>query len=295
MSAGGRRTFADVFAEALDQRAISLGGLRDELAARGTPVSLASLSYWRAGLRQPEQEQSMRAVTAIEEILGLFPGELESLASPGRRRRLPRSDPFAVYPDRQQAMGRLLDELGMVNPYDEVIEREVTGKYDLDARGRAVRLTHISLVEAVVNGARRFALVTAGENPDEPPPTFTALGGYRLGRVLRDAASMVTVAEMLLDEELAVGETAILEQQVEIDAAEDDNELRYWAWPRLRSVSLWVRFHPDKVPARCEAFTVVDGREESEEVTTYGHSVHRTITGFGPGTVGLRWFWDDYV
>ncbi len=53
MSAGGRRTFADVFAEALDQRAISLGGLRDELAARGTPVSLASLSYWRAGLRQP--------------------------------------------------------------------------------------------------------------------------------------------------------------------------------------------------------------------------------------------------
>ena len=271
---------------------MSLAGLRDALAARGTPMSLAALSYWRSGMRQPEQEQSMRAVVAIEEILGMLPGELESLTWPGRR-RLPRSDLFEVYPDRQEVIVRLLGELGMSNPYEELVEREVTTKFDLDARGCAVRFTNISVLEAVVTGARRLALVMAGENPEESPLQFTALGGYHVGRVVRDHESMVTIAEMLLEEELLAGETAIVEQQVELDGAEDDNELRYWVWPKIDSASLWVRFHPDKVPVRCEAFTIVNGVEDCDEVPIHGSSVHRTVAKFGPGTVGLRWFWDD--
>lgn len=293
MSAVRDRRFATAFAEGLERRGMSLAALRNELVARGTPVSLAALSYWRSGRRQPEQEQSLRAVALIEEILGMFPGELESLTAPGRRRRWPRSDPLDVNPDRRDAKTRLLGQLGMSSPFEEVVERDVTTKYDLDVRGRAVRFTHISVLEAIVPGARRLALVMVGENPDEPPLTFTALGGYRLGRVVRDDTSMVTVAEMLLDDELPMGQTAIVEQQVELDGAEDDNELLYWAWPRVNSVSQWVRFHPDMVPDWCEAFTVINGIEESEEVPIRGSSVHRTVTRFGPGTVGLRWFWGD--
>ena len=290
MSAGRGCRFADAFAEGLVRRGMSLAALRDALAARGTPISLAALSYWRSGMRQPEQEQSIRAVVAIEEILGLLPGELESLISPGRR-RWPRSDLFAIYPDRRDAIVSLLNDLGMSHPYEELVEREVTTKYDLDARGRAVRFTNISVLEAVVPGARRLALVMVGENPDEPPLRFTSLGGYGVGRVLRNEESMVTVAEMLLEEELPFGETAIVEQQVELDSAEDDNELRYWAWPRVESASLWIRFHPDKVPMRCESFTIVNEAEECHEVPIHGTSAHRTISRFGPGTVGLRWFW----
>lgn len=289
----GRRTFAEAFAEGLERQGMSLGALRRELVARGAPVSLAALSYWRSGLRQPEQEQSMRAVVAIEQILGLFPGELESLAAPGRR-RLPRSHPLDVYPaDRREVISRLLGELGMTTPFDELIERDATLKYDLDDRGRAFRMTHIAVVEALVNGARRRPAVLVGENPDEEPLNFVSLGGHRIGRVVSDPQSMVTIAEMLLDEELASGATAVLEKVIAIDAAEDDNELLYWAWPRMRSVTLWVRFHPDLVPPRCQAFTVVDGVERAEEITTYGHSANHTVSGFGPGTVGLRWFWDD--
>lgn len=290
MSAVGGRRFADVLTEGLQRRGMSLVTLHNALAARGTPMSLAALSYWRAGLRQPEQEQSIRAVVAIEEILGLFPGELESLVSPGRR-RMPRSDVFTVYPpDRREVMRRLLRELGMSTPYDEVIEREVTTKVDLDERGHGVRLTHISALESIVNGAGRFALMTAGDSPDEPPPKFTALAGYRVGRVLRDKKSMVTVAEMLLDEELPFGETTVVEQEVELDWS--DAEIAYWAWPRVKSATMWIRFHPDKVPARCETFTVVDGVEEAEAVSIYGNSVHRTVSSFGPGTFGVRWFWE---
>lgn len=292
MSAGRGRRFADAFAEGLERRGMSLAALRDALAARGTPVSLAALSYWRSGMRQPQQEQSMRAVAVIEEILGMLPGELESLTSPGRR-RLPRSDVFTVYPDRKDVILRLLRELGMSNPFEELVEREVTTKYDLDARGCAIRFTNISVLEAVVTGARRLALVMVGETPDERPLRFTSLGGYRVGRVVRDQESMVTIAEMLLEEELLAGETAIVEQVVELDAAEDDNELGYWAWPRVKSVSLWIRFHPDKVPARCESFTIVNGIEEGHEVPIHGNTAHRTVHRFGPGTVGLRWFWGD--
>ncbi|MFT4163875.1 MAG: hypothetical protein QM650_01375 [Microlunatus sp.] len=293
MSTARNRTFADAFAEALERRGMSLAALRTELAARGAPVSLAALSYWRSGNRQPEQERSLRAVVAIEEILGMFPGELESLTSSGRRRRWPRSDLFDIYPNRRDTIIRLLDELGMSSPFEELVEREITTKFDLDERGCAIRFTHISVLEAVVPDARRLALVMAGENPDEPPLAFTALGGYRLGRVVRDQASMVTIAEMLLDEELPMGRTTIVEQQVELDGAEDDNELCYWAWPRVDSVSQWVRFHPDMVPEWCEAFTLVNGVEESEEIPIHGSSVHRTVTRFGPGTVGIRWFWGD--
>ena len=293
MSAGECRRFARVFAEGLERRGMSLGELCKALAARGTPISLAALSYWRSGLRQPEQERSMRAVVAIEEILGLFPGELESLTSPGRR-RMPRSDVFAVYPpNRRKAIRRLLGELGMASPFEEVIEREVTTKFDLDERGHGVRLTHISALEAIVSGARRFALVTAGESPNEAQPTFTALGGYRVGRVLRDDVSLVTVAEMLLDEELPFGETAVIEQQVDLDWGSDDNELCYWAWPRVKSATMWVRFHPDMVPVRCETFTRVDGVETAEAIAIHSNSVHRTISKFGPGTCGIRWFWDE--
>ncbi len=292
MEADERRDFAEAFREGLNRRGMSLETLRDSLAVRGTPVSLAALSYWRSGKRRPARNGSLAAVASIEDILGMFPGDLESLTTPGRR-RLPRTDPFSVYGERQDAMGRLLAMVGMRTPFDELIEREVTTKYDLDERGRAYRLTHLSVMEAVVNDAQRFALVTAGENPDEGTPTHTALGGYEVERVVHDPEAMVSVAEMILDAPLPAGGTTVLEQQVTIDAAEDDNELRYWAWPRLDSVALWIRFHPDKVPARCEAFTIVNGTEQSQEITSYGSTVHRTTTNFGPGTVGIRWHWDE--
>lgn len=253
-------------------------------------MSLATLSYWRAGLRQPEHEQSMRALVAIEEILRLFPGELESLVPPRRRR--PRADPLDHYPGEREVVRRLLAELGMTTPFDEVVDREITIKYDVDERGRSVRLTHISVVEAVIDGAARHAVVTLGEDPAEPPLRFTALGGYRQGRVVADPGSRVTVVEMLLERELAAGETAILEQQMDLDGSEDDNELVYWAQLRVKTASLWVRFHPAKVPSRCEAFSVVEGIERAEEIQMYGSSVTRTVSGFGPGTFGIRWFWE---
>jgi len=181
----------------------------------------------------------------------------------------------------------------MTTPFDELIDRDFTMKYDLDAQGGPTRMTVFGVLEAVVNGARRRAAVLAGDTADEAPLTFSTLGGHHLGRVVRDHDSMVTVAEMVLDEELAAGETAIFEQQMELDGDKGDTEVRYWAWPRVRSACLWVRFHPDMVPTRCEAFTIVDGIEHSEEISTYGNNAHRTITGFGPGTFGLRWFWED--
>ena len=82
-----RGPFSFAFDRAHSDRAMSLSALHRVLSARGAGVSLATLSYWRSGQREPEQERSLRALAQVEEVLGLEPGALEALIE-GRRRRV---------------------------------------------------------------------------------------------------------------------------------------------------------------------------------------------------------------
>ncbi len=287
----GDGSFAAVFEAALTRRRISLGALHRALEGRGRPVSLATLSYWRSGRREPEQRQSLLALAEIERILLLDPGELERLLTPRRRQKL-KPTAMAGLSDRHEVIGRLLAELDFETPSDELIDREVTLKYDLDEHGAPRRCTYIVVVEAMIDQAARRATVLRVEDQVAPAPVITPLGGYRLGRVNHDRESGFVVGEMLLDRELGAGETTLLEQQIDYQGVDpDDTTFFYWAIRRMTSVSLWIRFHPNRVPARCETYTVVDGVERTEEVETFGTSVSRTVTGFGPGTLGFRWHW----
>ncbi|MFT4082519.1 MAG: hypothetical protein QM638_08015 [Nocardioides sp.] len=286
------RPFASALGTALERRRMSLGELHRSLQARGTPVSMATLSYWRSGRSEPEQRRSLHALAEIEEILRLDPGELESLLDQQRRRRL-KPEALSRLSDRHEVIRRLLGDLDFESPSDELIDREVTIKYDLDAAGAPRRCTYIVVVEGLVDGACRRAMVLRVEAPGAPMPTITPLGGYRLGRIRHDAESGFVVAEMLLDRELYVGDTALLEQQIDYQGIDpDDNEFFYWAVRKMTSASLWIRFDPRKVPARCESYTVLDGVEHVEEVETFGTGVSRTVTNFGPGTMGFRWYWE---
>jgi hypothetical protein len=55
-------TFAAGFGRALERRHASMSWLRDRLAARGYPISLATLSYWRTGQRVPTRTESLDAL-----------------------------------------------------------------------------------------------------------------------------------------------------------------------------------------------------------------------------------------
>ncbi|GAA4081183.1 hypothetical protein ACFFOS_24945 [Nocardioides kongjuensis] len=285
-----RGPFSLAFDQALSDRAMSLSALHRVLSARGAGVSLATLSYWRSGQREPEQERSLHALTQVEEVLGLEPGALEALIE-GRRRRVA-PDLLSDLSDDADRIQVLLGELGFLSPSDRLVDQEVTLKYVIGPDRSPVRMTYIVVVESVrVNADRRAFILRV--RPGALTPGVTSLGGFELGEVIHDEERGIVVGEMVLDRPLGPGETALLEQEVVYRTPDpDDNSYFYWAVRKMRSISLWIRFDPDQMPTRCEYYTIVDGREEVVELETFGTSVSRTVASFGPGTLGIRWSWD---
>lgn len=77
--------FAQVFSDILRAAGMPITRLSAELARRGTPVSAASLSYWRNGVAVPARPTSLAALEQIEDFLGLPPRMLfEALPVPLR-------------------------------------------------------------------------------------------------------------------------------------------------------------------------------------------------------------------
>lgn len=278
------------FEQALTDRSMSLSALHRVLSARGAGVSLATLSYWRSGQREPEQERSLRALAAVEDVLSLEPGALESLIESRRRRVAP--DLLSDLSDDADRIQVLLDRLGFHSPSDRLVDQEVTLKYHIGPDRSPVRMTYIVVVESVHAQADRRAFMLR-VRPGAKTPDVTSLGGFQLGEIVHDAERGIVVGEMVLDRPLGPGESTLLEQEVVYRTPDpDDNSYFYWAVRRMRSISLWIRFDPDDMPTRCEYYTIVDGREEVVELETFGTSVTRTVTSFGPGTLGIRWSWD---
>ena len=70
---------------AIAERGVSLEYLRGRLQDLGTPLSVATLSYWRSGRSQPEHQTSLEALTTLEELLYLPAGHLRSRLRPSKR------------------------------------------------------------------------------------------------------------------------------------------------------------------------------------------------------------------
>src|SRR2546423_11318741 len=71
--------FHDALRAAVGSRGLTLDRLRAHLARRGIPIALSTLSDWQHGKRRPAAEDSLRAVRALEEVLGLHPATLVRL------------------------------------------------------------------------------------------------------------------------------------------------------------------------------------------------------------------------
>ncbi|MGB4137469.1 MAG: hypothetical protein WA971_12945, partial [Microbacterium sp.] len=79
---GARHPFTRAFRAAVDARGEPLRWLHDRLTARGARASMAVLTYWFTGTRQPEPSESLDVVILIEEELGLPAGALSALIRP---------------------------------------------------------------------------------------------------------------------------------------------------------------------------------------------------------------------
>lgn len=107
----GADVFATRFSDALRERGMTLSELSKRLSGDGNPVSLATLSYWRSGGRQPG-EASIPIVDSIEGILGCPSARSVDvpLARPHLRARVPAPRararvPAAVSPRKRAQLG----------------------------------------------------------------------------------------------------------------------------------------------------------------------------------------------
>lgn len=283
--------FADVFAAAVVERRMSLRSLHRRLADRGTPVSMATLSYWRSGKRVPERRASYDALRVLERLLELDEAALTSLvAGPARRAPGERRD-FDDVAGTPGATDRVIQSMGGPWPV-ELSERSEQVVVDFDTEGYSVRLANRTLWRAESDGAQRTVVILQTDRPPKMAPSVRNGHGCSIGLNRWDDESGVLAFEIVLDRALRAGETALSEYVLSgrVDAEPDVSyEIVARGW--TSELSLWVRFDAACLPSGCEAYTITDAGEQAAPIELIGTSLHFVTRGFGPGRMGIRWTW----
>lgn len=268
---------------------------------RGADLSVATLSYWQSGRSVPGRRSSFAALTHLEDVLGLRPGELASLVprrtTDGRRVHAVR--PLGEVMGLPIAMPGLIDELdARVRRQLETMSEHNTITVGADRAQHSRWVRHV--VRAAVDGADRLLLFNQHDDDEAPLPVLVPLVHCTSGprHVLSKPAVMVS--ELLFDRALSKGESIIVEYRLEYlrpHPRDPWHELR--RRQPLREFVLEVRFDPAAVPTRCESYfrDLNHGLGDIEEVRPVyldaSHSVRVIQHDLPPGAYGLRWSWDD--
>jgi hypothetical protein len=277
--------FHTAFRAAIRDSGLTLDRLRWRLASRGINVGLSSLSDWQNGRSRPEQANSLRAVTAIEEILALPPGSLTQLLTAVRRPSLPDIGAVAELLDRLPGSRDRGFELVSIHNKVIIDERRCT---ELVWTRTAIRALHDGVDRYVVRYYGNPGCDAARVRPDP-------LGNCRLGRLLAHPDAPAVVYELLFDQSLRAGETWVFEARLTDDATAETTEFAYGFRYPAEQYLLEVRFHPTALPARCYSFAQLDLDDERhptrELALSKHHSVHLVASAITSGVLGIKWDW----
>ncbi|MDX8140633.1 hypothetical protein SK854_00805 [Lentzea sp. BCCO 10_0061] len=286
---------------AVERSGLTLERLRDRLDRRGIHVSLSTLSYWRLGRSRPERADSLRAVQAIETILGLPRHSLEALLGPPR--------PRGRWVSKQQ---QTRDYGRMLEPAQSLAEivRALVGPSDGDLRlwsqddaatvdeHGALRTIHTrQVLRAVAGNPDRYLAVYCAD-VGTPPDALgvEAVRDCRLGRVRRHPGAPVIAVELLFDQSLRAGQTHLLEYRFTIaeNGARSHDYRRAFRYPVGTYVAS-VQFTEPCLPVRCYALAQpgVDATQVhgDELALTPGRVLHLTAKDVRPGVLGMGWDW----
>ncbi|MEU5882633.1 helix-turn-helix transcriptional regulator [Spirillospora sp. NPDC047279] len=284
---------------AIRARGLSLERLHARLAGRGIRVSLASLSNWQRGRCRPERSNSLHAVRALEEILGVPAESLVSLLGPPRPRgRWVRHVPGALpYRDICEVHGSVDRLLGQIENRDDgrlewvsCHERFTVGP------GREERTVRTRLVlRARAGGVDRH--VALHHNQEGVLPGLQRVAYCRPGRVRTDPDEGVTAAELLFERPLERGETYVVEYEFGYSEGgpPSDSYSRWFRFP-AHEYLLQVHFDPAALPARCHRYRQPNVSTPPADVAelrlTGRHMAHIAEQNVKPGVHGIRWEWD---
>lgn len=290
--------FHSALRAAIEGSGLTLDRLRHRLAQRGIQVSVTSLSYWQQGRSRPERADSLRAVHAIESILGMPRHSLVALLGPPRPRGrwTKRDRHYDGLLKPEQALAEAVTP--MLGPSDSRLG--VLSQQDSVTVGpdRTIHSVHTRLVvEATADGPDRYLAVYSAEpGTDSADIAVRPLANCRLGRVRRHADAAVIAAELLFDRRLRVGETQFFDYAVTVAAPPVSYEYRRGFRYPAGFYLMRVRFADGAVPARVHGFAQLrqhaDACPGEELIVTSGRWVHRVDRGVRPGVLGIGWEWD---
>lgn len=285
--------FAAELSRAVDRRGLGLSELRARLEDRGCPVSLTTLSYWRSGQRHPAGAASLAAVTALEELLHLAPGDLSTLVeTPVQARPGPAGVPHEAVLAHAPAMLEVLRRLDTTDVYDPLL-RSLHLVVDVDEDGVERRLQIRTLLRALVPDTAGFTYVFGLDEPLPGQVELEAVTGCRLDRTdsSRDGAAIGGRFEF--ERPLRAGETTFVEHNVHFgDPWVPQQHYEHTFRHRLGELMMQVRFHPDRVPDHCEGyFADRDGERRTRLDLTGRTMAHLAVRDQAAGTVGMTWDW----
>ena len=85
-------------------------------------------------------------------------------------------------------------------------------------------------------------------------------------------------------------EATVLEYEMTVSGATGLDYHEHDLLRHTNEVMIWVRFHPDAIPKRCEIHESRDGEQVAWPVSLSGiTSAHHWVRAFGPGAVGVSW------
>lgn len=295
------QAFPDALRKAIRDSGLSLEGIARRLRTKGAVVSIGTLSHWQSGTTTPTRQESLRAISQLEELLGLAPDELRRLVRlphlRGRATRESQMLPVASSYERGDRVREMLAEVDMSS--DERLMRISQHDRLRIGRDRAKEsLVVRQILRATHDGPDRFVIAFWQDTDDPAPEEVRALRGCSLGKTLADRTAHALVAELLFDRPLSRGETVVTEHEflrVSPPPADDDDCYgRSFRYP-IRECLIEVDFHPEALPASCQTVATPTGETDSPvrrdlPIDSTG-GVHAVVAGFGPGVFQVDWAW----
>lgn len=282
--------FALILREEIRVSGYTLETLQRHLADRGVRVGRSTLSYWQNGERLPTGPTSLAVVRELEGVLGVASGTLLEAIS-DRPASRPLDDFDVVMTGRR--IEELIDEVGCAGKFAAA---EVTAFQDFAQMGADGSLRQVLSIVTLraVEEFDRYPAVHGGEPGGDPRLLrCEAVSGARVGRVRRDAAANVLVAEMVFDRVVQRGEHHII-RWCTYDGNTVPTLNAYLFWGSTRTmVSLEMTFHPDCLPVHIEEFEQTQDTAPDRFRRPLTLGVDRRVTLVRErqrrGIVGLRW------
>lgn len=287
---------------ALAVRGLPLQRVQHHLAHRGIKVGVTSLSYWQQGARRPQRPESLRAVRALEEVLGLPAHSLVRLLGGGEAGGRPGAEPPAARPHHTleaslDAAERLLT--GLRSPQSHGLHtvghqervRIGAGRQLLGRESQQVVRAHRDGVD------RCLAVHRGGRGCDPAAVEVSALENCRPGQVRWDRTSGIVVAELIFDAPLREGETYVFGYGFEDGTGGPSTEYVRGFSSAGGQYMLQVRFEQGALPKRCHRFSrATTGAPRGASTPLTPGARHRTVhlveQGVRPGILGIAWDWD---